>query len=126
MLFTSLRFVLFLALTMLLYYLLPGRGQRAALLLANYIFYMWWEPKFGLLLLAGTAATYAAARALQARLWGRRKLWMVLGLTVMLGQLLLFKYGDFFLLRRGLAADPASDQLWKHLGQLPPGGIGQH
>jgi D-alanyl-lipoteichoic acid acyltransferase DltB (MBOAT superfamily) len=120
MLFTSLQFVLFLALTMLLFYLLPTRGQRGALLLANYVFYMWWEPKFGLLLLAGTAATYAAARALQARLWGRRKLWLALGVTAMLGQLILFKYGDFFL--RG-AARLVGAETAPSLGLLLPIGI---
>ncbi len=58
MLFTSMPFVLFLIVVTALFYLLPAKGQRVFLLLANYVFYMWWEPKFGLLLLAGTLATY--------------------------------------------------------------------
>ncbi len=97
MLFTSMPFVLFLAVVVVLFYLLPTKGQRVFLLLANYVFYMWWEPKFGLLLLFGTAVTYLTALALQRRLFGRRKFWLVLGVVIMLGQLVLFKYTDFFL-----------------------------
>ena len=102
MLFTSLQFVLFLAVTLLLFYPLPARGQRVLLLVANYVFYMWWEPGFGALLLAGTAVTYLAARAVQSRLGGLRKLWLTVGVVYLLGQLAVWKYADFFL--RGLSA----------------------
>lgn len=113
MLFTSLRYVLFLAVTVLLFYLLPGRGQRLALLGANYVFYMWWKPAFGALLLAGTLVTYLAARAIQCRLWGRKKLWVTVGVGYLLGQLALWKYADFFL--QGLSA---------LLGREPGPGLG--
>lgn len=102
MLFTSMPFVLFLTVVVLIYYLLPTKGQRVFLLLANYTFYMWWEPKFGLLLLFGTVMTWLLALALRRRLFGRHKYWLVLGVVIMLGQLVLFKYSDFFL--SGLAA----------------------
>ncbi len=102
MLFTSMPFVLFLVVVVLIYYLLPAKGQRVFLLLANYAFYMWWEPKFGLLLLFGTVVTWLTTLAMQRKLYGRRKCWLVLGLVIMLGQLVLFKYSDFFL--SGLAA----------------------
>lgn len=97
MLFTSLKFVLFFAIVLLCYYLLPGRGQRVFLLLANYVFYMWWEPKFGLLLLGGTLVTYLAARMVYSKLLGKCKIWLTLGVAIMIGQLVLFKYADFFL-----------------------------
>ena len=102
MLFTSMPFVLFLAAVVIPYYLLPVKGQRVFLLLANYVFYMWWEPKFGLLLLFGTAVTWLTALAIQRRLFGRHRCWLVLGVVILLGQLVLFKYTDFFL--SGLAA----------------------
>ena len=102
MLFTSFRFVLFLAVVLVLFYLAPGRGQRILLLAANYVFYMWWEPRFGLLLLISTAVTYAAALAVQSRLLGRRGLWLALGVVYLLGQLAVWKYADFLL--GGLAA----------------------
>lgn len=97
MLFTSWKFILFLAFTLLLFYALPARGQRILLLAANYVFYMWWEPGFGVLLLAGTCVTYLAARAVQSRLGGMRRLWLAVGVVYILGQLAVWKYADFFL-----------------------------
>lgn len=97
MLFTSLNFVAFLVVVMVLFYLLPGKGQRILLLAANCVFYMWMKPVFGLLLLAGTVVTYLAGRAIQNRTLGLRKCWVAVGVIVMLGQLVLFKYSDFLL-----------------------------
>lgn len=96
-LFTSLQFVLFLSAVAVLFYLLPLKGQRIWLLLANYVFYMWWQPKFGLLLLADTVVTYLTALAMERRWLSRHRLWLVIGTVVMLGQLVLLKYADFFL-----------------------------
>lgn len=120
MLFTSLTFAVFFALTLALFYGLPLPGQRAVLLCANYIFYMWVKPVFALLLLAGTAVTWLTGRAIQHRALGRRRLWTVLGVGWMLGQLLLFKYADFFLTGLGLLLQ------WDHtpsLGLALPIGI---
>ena len=120
MLFTSLPFILFLAITVIVFYLLPRTGQRVFLLLANYIFYMWWEPKFGLLLLFGTVVTWMAALAMQRRLLGQHRLWLILGVLIMLGQLVLFKYTDFFL--SGIAALLRWEQA-PSLGLMLPVGI---
>lgn len=97
MLFTSLEYIVFLALTLLLFYCMPGKGQRVVLLGANYVFYMWWQPAFGALLLACTCVTYPAARAVQSQLWGLRKTWLAVGVGYVFGQLALWKYADFFL-----------------------------
>ena len=97
MLFTSMPYAVFLALTLVVYYALPGRGQRWALLAANYIFYLWWQPAFGALLLASTAVTWLAGLAVGRRFLGRRKLWLVLGEGYLLGQLGVWKYADFAL-----------------------------
>ena len=120
MLFTSMPFVLFLSVVVVLFYLLPTKGQRVFLLLANYVFYMWWEPKFGLLLLFGTLMTWLLARAVQRRLFERQKCWLVLGAVIMLGQLALFKYADFFL--SGFAALLGWEQA-PSLGLMLPIGI---
>ena len=95
--FTSSEFVLFLLATIVLFYFVTQLGQRVLLLVANYVFYMWMKPAFGFLLLAGTIVTYVAARAIQSRVLGLRRTWMVAGIVIMLGQLVLFKYADFFL-----------------------------
>lgn len=97
MIFTSSSFLLFFALTLLLYYLFPAKGQRLILLTANYVFYMWMRPSYALLLLVGTAISYLAGRATQARFLGLHKAWTAAGILFMLGQLFVFKYADFFL-----------------------------
>ena len=102
MIFTSVNFILFLALTLILFYIFPVKGQRLVLLAANYVFYMWMKPIFGVFLVAGTVVTYLAARAIQQRVCGVRKIWLALGVVLMLGQLVLFKYADFFLSGVGL------------------------
>lgn len=97
MIFTSLNFILFLLITVVLFYMCPAKLQRALLLVANYVFYMWMKPVFGIFLLAGTVVTYLAGRAIADRFLGLRKTWAALGVVVMLGQLAVFKYADFFL-----------------------------
>ena len=97
MVFTSLNFIVFLLITVVLFYMCTAQAQRILLLAANYVFYMWMKPVFGLLLLAGTAVTYLAAMAIQKKVFGLRKLWTAIGAVLILGQLVIFKYADFFL-----------------------------
>ena len=86
MLFTSIQFVLFFALVLLLFHKLPAGVRRPALLMANYVFYMWAKPVFGLLLLLGTLITYLTARAADSRPAERRRGWIAVGVVCMLGQ----------------------------------------
>ena len=102
MIFTTANFIVFLLATVVLFYLGTNQGQRILLLAANYIFYMWMKPVLGLFLLAGTVVTYFAARAIQEKVLGLRKAWTALGVVLMLGQLAVFKYADFFLAGVGL------------------------
>lgn len=58
MVFSSLLFLtLFLPLTMILYYLLPGRYKNILLLIVSLIFYAWGEPKHIILMLITTVYT---------------------------------------------------------------------
>lgn len=102
MIFTTLNFIVFFLLTLILFYISTDKAQRVVLLAANYVFYMWMKPVFGLLLLGGTAVTYLAGRAVQERWLGLRKCWTAAGVVIMLGQLAVFKYADFFLSGVGL------------------------
>ena len=97
MIFTSLDFFIFFLLTAVIFYLSPAKPQRLVLLLANYVFYMWMKPAFALLLLLSTAVTYLAGLATQRSWLNRRKLWVSVGVIVILGQLVVFKYTDFIL-----------------------------
>lgn len=100
--FTSLEFLIFFPVVLLLYWLLPGRMRWPLLLCTSYLFYMNWNPWLALLLLGTTLVSYLAG-------WGiahtnsatRRRMWLVLGAAVPLGCLGLFKYADFFLAASG-------------------------
>lgn len=58
MLFNSFEFILFFAVAVITYYLLPGKVQNLWLLILNYFFYMYFSPRNGLLLLGCTLFTY--------------------------------------------------------------------
>lgn len=102
MVFTTLNFIVFFLATLVLFYISTHTAQRAVLLIANYVFYMWMKPAFGLFLLVGTLVTWLAGRAIQGRWLGLRKFWTAAGVVVMLGQLVVFKYTDFLLSGVGL------------------------
>lgn len=97
MLFQSVGFFVFLPIVFLLYWLLPQKYRWALLLLASYVFYLTWDVRYILFLLASTVISYAAA------LWmekctetSRKKLIFILSVILSLGALLVFKYAGFF------------------------------
>ena len=100
MLFNSLEFALFLPLTLLIYHLaIPRRHWRARkifLVVASYVFYMSWNPFFGLLLLGSTLVDFTMGLALE-RAGGRvgRRALLLVSLAFNLGMLGYFKYGSF-------------------------------
>lgn len=93
--FNSLSYLLFLAVNVFVYYLLPQKLRSVQLLLSSYFFYMCWNPKYALLMLFSTAVTYACGLLVEKSLWGRRRLWLVLSLGVNLAILFFFKYFNF-------------------------------
>ena len=58
----SLGFLLFAALTVLVYHMLPGRSKAPWLLLSSLFFYLCADPRCLLFLLASVAAVFFAAR----------------------------------------------------------------
>lgn len=100
MLFNSLSFVLFLGIVLALYYskLFSWRNKKRALLLASYIFYGVWNPPLVILLWISTMVDWTAGKQLAIEEnQKKRKLWLLLSMTVNLGFLGFFKYGDFLL-----------------------------
>lgn len=93
--FNSLEYILFLPVTVVLYFILPKRIKNPMLLLASYFFYMCWEPKYALLMLFSTAATYLCSILIDKKALNKRKLWLVLCLLVNLSILFFFKYYNF-------------------------------
>ena len=61
MLFNSINFILFFPVVFIVYYLMPKKFQYLWLLVTSYFFYMCWNAKYALLLLASTAVTYIGA-----------------------------------------------------------------
>lgn len=111
--FISFEFVLFLPIVFVLYWLvfnrINARWSNIFLIIANYVFYGWWNWKLCFLLLGVTAVTYGAGYVMQylreryPECENRKKLnnpvWWVNFVTIVLciGTLGLFKYCDFFI-----------------------------
>lgn len=95
MIFHSLDFLVFFAVTLAMYWGLPHRWQNVFLLVASYVFYGWVHPWFLSLIFATTFIDYWSARGMTA--WPHRKkqfLW--LSIITNFGLLGFFKYFDFF------------------------------
>jgi len=95
--FNSLNFVVFFAVTYGLYLLLPHRWQNWMLLVASYYFYASWDWRFLSLLLISTVLDYTCALRIEASENPRvRKAWLALSVSGNLGMLGFFKYWGFF------------------------------
>ncbi len=95
--FNSLQYLLFLPITLILYFTLPPKIKNPLLLAASFFFYGCWEPAYTLLMLFSIIATYFCGRLMaREEAVGRKKLWLVLCLVINLGILFFFKYFNFF------------------------------
>lgn len=79
-----------------LFYSVPFRVGKVLLLLASYVFYMWWDPRFIVLILTSTVVDYFLGIWLEATSGPRKKILLAISLVVNLGLLGFFKYYDFF------------------------------
>ena len=96
MLFQSGSFLIFFPIVILLFYLIPKKGQMPFLLAASYYFYMSWNAKYALLLLFSTVLTYSCARLIEkAESAKSRKVFLILCLVLQLGILFDMKYLNF-------------------------------
>jgi D-alanyl-lipoteichoic acid acyltransferase DltB (MBOAT superfamily) len=96
MLFNSFQYWIFFFIVAALFYSVPFRFGKILLLLASYVFYMWWDPRFIVLILTSTVVDYYLGIVLETATGRRRKLLLVVSLVVNLGILGFFKYYDFF------------------------------
>lgn len=60
MLFNSLHFLIFFPIVLLVYFIVPDKMKYLWLLASSYYFYMCWNAKYALLILASTIITYAS------------------------------------------------------------------
>ena len=96
MLFNSFQYWVFFLIVVALFYSVPFRIGKFLLLGASYVFYMWWDPRFIVLILTSTVVDYFLGILLETTSGRRRKLLLVVSLIVNLGILGFFKYYDFF------------------------------
>lgn len=98
MLFNSINYVIFFPIVLLLYLLFPKKVKPVWLLLCSYFFYMCWNPKYVVLILFTTLATYGCALFIgKAEKISTKKTWVGVCVGINLAILFLFKYFDFFL-----------------------------
>ncbi|HXB68795.1 MAG TPA: MBOAT family protein [Candidatus Acidoferrales bacterium] len=97
MLFHTAEFALFLAVVLAVFYSAPLGLRRFVLLGSSYLFYMFWNPYFIVLLVALTAIDYGAALWIAQSSGRGRKLALGISLAANLGFLGFFKYTNFFI-----------------------------
>jgi len=95
-LFNSFQYWIFFVIVAVLFYGVPFRIGKLLLLLASYVFYMWWDPRFIVLILTSTVVDYFLGIWLEVTSGRRKKLLLAISLIVNLGLLGFFKYYDFF------------------------------
>lgn len=113
MLFNSAAYLIFLPIVIALFWLTPFKWRTLLLLVASYVFYMFWKPIYVLLMIGLTAANYFIGLAME-RFSAHKKAWLIGGITMNLVMLCYFKYAY-------MTRDAIND-LAKLLGlqQLPP------
>ena len=107
MLFNSIDFIIFFPAVLIIYYVLPKRMRQYWLLLSSYYFYMCWNVKYAILILASTVITYISGLVIE-KVKGNEvlsakkreiigRLALVLCLVSNLSILIFFKYTNFLL-----------------------------
>ncbi len=99
MVFSSILFLLyFLPIFMLVYFLSPQKIKNIVILLGSIFFYAWGAPKFIFVILGTTLLDFYLVKWMdRSTNDNRRKLMLLLSLTVNLGLLFYFKYSNFFI-----------------------------
>lgn len=104
MLFNSYNFLVFFPIVTLIYFLIPHKIRYIWLLIASYYFYMCWNAKYALILLASSVITYASGILIdwankkiydEKRRTKRKKIYVAASVIINLGILFVFKYFDF-------------------------------
>ena len=97
MVFNSIAYLVFLPLVVLAFYLTPHRFRWILLLAASCLFYMWFVPKYILILLITIVIDYSAGILMERyeEQPKRKKTFMVLSVTSTLLVLFIFKYLGF-------------------------------
>ena len=96
--FNSGAFLIFLPVSVGVYWLLPFRFRKYWLLAASWFFYMYWNPLLILLLITSTVIDYCCGRGMERRRAAEKtcRSLLMISICMNLGLLFFFKYWDFF------------------------------
>ena len=97
MVFNSIEFVIFLPIVVLLFYLLPQKARWLMLLAASCVFYMWFVPKYILILLVTIIIDYSAGILMEKHENEpkKKKTYLVISVVSTILVLFIFKYLGF-------------------------------
>ena len=96
MIFSSIIFIYyFLPLLLLIYFIVPNKYKNLILLIFSLIFYFLGEPKYIIVLILSCIINYIISKQIEKN--KHRKLYLIISLIYNIGNLLVFKYTDFFI-----------------------------
>lgn len=103
MIFNSVTYLLFLILTVCLFWILPSRPRLWMILIASLTFYGFWRPEFLVVMLVSAGTDFFVAQRIEASAIDQyRWRWLLVSLVINLGLLFYFKY-LFFVLDNAVA-----------------------
>lgn len=96
MLFSSITFIYyFLPILLLIYFIVPKKIKNLTLLIFSLIFYFLGEPKYIIVLILSCIINYVISKLMKYKKY--KKALLILAIIYNVGQLLVFKYTDFFI-----------------------------
>ena len=96
MIFSSILFIYyFLPLLLIVYFLMPSKYKNLVLLIFSLLFYFLGEPKYIIILLLSCIINYILGKQIEKSKYP--KVYLIISLIYNIGQLLVFKYTDFFI-----------------------------
>ena len=95
MLFNSTDFLIFFPITLILYWIFPKKYRYICLFIASYTFYMFWNPKYALLMGTSTVITFLSGVLIEKLKYKRTV--VAFSFIINLAILIFFKYFDFLL-----------------------------
>ena len=98
MLFSSVTFIFyFLTSLLLIYYVVPKKFRNYVLLAFSLIFYFLGEPKYIIILVLSCLINYYISKLIDKSKGKKRKTFLIIDVIYNVGQLLFFKYTNFFI-----------------------------
>ena len=109
MLFNSTEFMIFFPITLIFYWIFPKKYRYICLFIASYTFYMFWNPKYALLMGTSTVVTFLSGVLIEKLKYKRTV--VAFSFIINLAILIFFKYFDFLLQNINIVLSAVNIQL---------------